>query len=240
MNLSIVIPAYNEAKKIAQDITSAADFLQTNNIAGKIIVVDDGSIDNTAAIAQKTVIPTQISLEVIRLEQNRGKGCAVRTGMAKTDDEYVMFADSGCCIPYEESLRGLDMIREDICEIAHASRKMQGTHILRKQSLYRYFCSKVFHWFVVHDFRNLTQLTDTQCGFKIYKGDVARELYARCVTDGFMFDVEIIIRALKQGRRVKEFPVDWTCDRDSRLSPLRTSWHVLAELIRIKRTIAKE
>jgi len=240
MDLSIVIPAYNEAKKVAQDITSASQFLQTNELTGQIIVVDDGSSDNTTQIAEKTDVSPQVSLEVIRLDQNRGKGSAVRTGINHSEGQYVMFSDSGCCIPYEESLRGLDMIKKGECDIAHASRKMPGTHIHRKQSLYRRLCSKIFHWFLVHDFKSLTTLTDTQCGFKIYKGDIARALYVNCFTDGFMFDVEIIIRALKAGYRIKEFPVDWTCDRDSRLSPLRTSLHVLTELIKIKRTIAKE
>jgi dolichyl-phosphate beta-glucosyltransferase len=240
MYLSIVIPAYNEAKKIAQDITSAARFLQKNSLSGEIIIVDDGSRDNTNKAAENTPVPSPIALEVLRIDHNRGKGYAVRKGIKKSQGRYVMFADSGCCIPYEETLRGLDMIQKDICDIAHASRKMQGTHILKKQSLYRRLCSKLFHWFIVYDFRSLTTLTDTQCGFKIYKGDIARNLYNSCITDGFMFDVEIVIRAIKQGYRIKEFPVDWTCDRDSRLSPLRTSWHVLSELIRIKRTIARE
>ena len=240
MDLSIVIPAYNEARKIAEDITQAGRFLMSNELSGEIIVVDDGSKDNTAQAAQSAGGDSQVPVNVARLPQNSGKGASVRTGMLQSRGQYVMFADSGCCIPYDEALRGLEMIKAGQCDIAHASRKMQGTHILRKQSLYRRICSRIFHWFVVHDFRNLTPLTDTQCGFKIYKGDIARELYARCSTEGFMFDVEIIIRAMRSGYRIKEFPVDWTCDRDSRLSPLRMSFHVLSELIKIKRTIAKE
>jgi hypothetical protein len=85
-----------------------------------------------------------------------------------------------------------------------------------------------------------SEFTDTQCGFKIYKGDVARKLYSQCVTDGFMFDVEIIMRAQKQGYRIKEFPVEWTCDRDSRLSPRRSLWKVISELISIKRALTKK
>jgi hypothetical protein len=84
-----------------------------------------------------------------------------------------------------------------------------------------------------------SELSDTQCGFKIYKGDIGRKLYAECVTDGFMFDVEIIIRALKQGLRIKEFPIEWVCDLDSRLSLAKTPWPVLRELFRLKRILAK-
>jgi hypothetical protein len=85
-----------------------------------------------------------------------------------------------------------------------------------------------------------SELTDTQCGFKIYRGDVARDLYGQCITDGFMFDLEIIMRAQKRGCRIKEFPIEWTCDRDSRLSPTRSLWRVLQELITIKRMPAEE
>ena len=84
------------------------------------------------------------------------------------------------------------------------------------------------------------ELTDTQCGFKIYKGDIARHLYSECITDGFMFDIEIIIRAQKEGYRIKEFPINWSCDRDSRLSPTRSWWRVLSELMTIKQTMTKE
>jgi len=84
------------------------------------------------------------------------------------------------------------------------------------------------------------EFTDTQCGFKIYRGDTARRLYSQCISDGFMFDVEIIMRAKKQGYRIKEFPIEWTCDSDSRLSPTRSLWRILSELITIKRTLAKK
>jgi dolichyl-phosphate beta-glucosyltransferase len=84
------------------------------------------------------------------------------------------------------------------------------------------------------------EFTDTQCGFKIYKGDVARQLYGECATDGFAFEIEIIMRAQKKGYRIKEFPIDWTCDRDSRLSPTRSFWRILLELITIKQIMTKK
>ena len=84
------------------------------------------------------------------------------------------------------------------------------------------------------------ELTDTQCGFKMYRGDVARELYGQCITDGFMFDIEVILRAAKKGYRIAEFPVEWTCDIDSRLSVARTPWPVLSELRKIRRAMSEE
>ena len=242
MELSIVIPAYNESKKIAQDVKMAVAFLDDNDFTGQIIVVDDGSKDNTTEVANNAVDnpPAGIEIKVERYNHHHGKGYAVRKGIEQTSGEYVMFADSGSCVPYEDTLYGLELIKSGGCDIAHGSRKMLGCHIEKDQSLYRHICSKMFHWFVIHDMKIPAEFTDTQCGFKIYRGDVARHLYGECITDGFTFDIEIIMRAQKEGYRIKEFPVDWTCDRDSRLSPTRSSWRVLSELLTIRRVMAEK
>jgi len=242
MDLSIVIPAFEESSKIAADIRAALDFLAANGVEGEIIVVDDGSTDGTAETAEKagSEMPTTVALKVLRLPEHRGKGCAVRTGMIQTAGEYVMFADSGCCVPYGNALLGLEMLKSETCDIAHGSRKMLDSDIQKAQPIYRRICAAIFKWFVNRILTLPPELTDTQCGFKIYKGDIARRLYSRCISDGFMFDVEIILRAHKAGYRLKEFPVEWVCDLDSRLSLARTPWPVLSELIRIKRQLAKE
>ncbi len=241
MDISIVIPAYEESKKIARDIEAAAVFLKDNDFTGQIIVVDDGSKDNTAEAPKNAIAEPSpsIELKVERYNHHRGKGYAVRRGMGQTSGEYVMFADSGCCVPYEDTLRGLELIKSGACDIAHGSRKMRGCRIEKRQSLYRRICSKLFHWFVIHDMKIPAEFTDTQCGFKIYRGEVARHLYGECITDGFTFDIEIIMRAQQEDYRIKEFPIDWTCDPDSRLSPTRSSWGVLSELLRIRRVLAK-
>ena len=237
MDISIVIPAFEESNKIASDVKAAAEFLDDNHFTGQIIVVDDGSKDNTAQAAKDVEISPRVQLNVIRYEQHRGKGYAVRQGIKQSSGEYVMFADSGCCVPYKDILRGLDLLKSGECDIAHGSRKIRGCHIEKAQSLYRRICSKLFHWFVIHYMKIPIELTDTQCGFKIYRGEVARDLYGQCITDGFAFDIEIIIRAQKQGYRIKEFPIDWTGDPDSRLSPTRSSWRILSELLTIRRII---
>ena len=238
MEISIVIPAFEESRKIGGDIQAAAQFLESNRLSGEIIVVDDGSKDQTSKAARNvTDLPAGISVRIIRCNEHKGKGYAVRAGVAETSGQYVMFADSGGCVPYGNALRGLSMLKSGACDTAHGSRKLQESQIKRPQSWYRQVCGKVFHRFVVCRMKIPPELTDTQCGFKIYRGDVARQLYGACATNGFMFDVEIIMRALKQGYRIKEFPIEWTCDRDSRLSPTRSLWRVLVELITIKKTL---
>lgn len=241
IDLSIVIPAFEESSKIGRDIEEAASFLAGNKLAGEIIVVDDGSGDETAEIA-KAAVPRQtgVDLKVIRYDEHRGKGYAVRRGIKESHGKFVMFADSGSCVPYASVLQGLEMLKEDRCDAAYGSRKMRQSHIQRPQNWYRRMCSAGFHWFMIFYMKVPAELSDTQCGFKVYKGDVARSLYAKCATDGFMFDVEITMRAQKEGLRIKEFGVEWTCDRDSRLTPARSLWRILAELKAIKRMLAEE
>ena len=194
----------------------------------------------TAEAAGGVEVPSDVKVRVIRYEPHRGKGYAVRKGIENSSGEYVMFADSGSCVPYDDSLQGLDLLKYGSCDIAHGSRKMTGCNIEKGQSLYRRICSKIFHWIVILDMKIPAEFTDTQCGFKVYKGDVARHLYGECITDGFTFDIEIIMRAQREGYRIKEFPIDWTCDRDSRLSPTRSSWSVLTELLTIRRVMSKK
>lgn len=240
MDLSIVIPAYEESRKIATDIEAAAQFLRESGLTGQIIVVDDGSKDNTTEAARNVKVPENIELKVIRYQQHKGKGHAVRKGIEQTTGQFVMFADSGKCVPYKDALKGLELIKSGACDIAHGSRKTIESHINKPQNLYRRICSRLFHWFVVHSLKVPQELTDTQCGFKIYRGDAARYLYGQCVTDGFVFDIEIILRAVKEGYKIREFPIDWTCDPDTRLSPSRSLRKILAELRTIKRIISKE
>jgi len=238
MDISIVIPALNESTKIAFDVEMAAAFLEGNNFQGEIIVIDDGSTDGTSKVAKSVKVPPSITLKVIRNEQHCGKGYAVRAGIKETSGEYVMFADSGYCVPYGNVLLGLEMLKDGSCDIAHGSRKLIESDIQQGQPWRRQISSRLFKWLIKKLLQIPADLTDTQCGFKIYKGDVARELYSQCISDGFMFDIEIILRAQKQGYRIKEFPIEWTCDIDSRLKLMRTPWPVISELRAIKRALS--
>jgi len=235
MELTIVIPVFNEARKITRDILAADQFLLSEGLSGEIVVADDGSSDDTAQTARKTAQSIRSECIVEQLDCHRGKGCAVRRGILKSRGDFVVFADSGVCVPFDEINRGLDLILSGQCRIANGSRKMEKCHILKPQSPYRKICSRVFHWFLIHDIKKLGNLTDTQCGFKVYQGDIARELYAQSTIDGFMFDIEIILLALSRGYPIGEFAVDWTCDPDSRLKPAHEVIRVFHDLIKLKR-----
>jgi dolichyl-phosphate beta-glucosyltransferase len=240
MDLSIVIPAYREATKIRRDVEAAGDFLERAGLRGEIIVVDDGSPDATREDALDVPVPEGVERRVIRLEPRRGKGYAVRTGMTASRGKFAMFADVGLCVPLEYALHGMEMIRRGECDIAHGSRKLPDSIIIQPQGFYRRLCSRLFR-LIVRLFMGIPEeFSDTQCGFKVYRGDVARRLYGECISDGFMFDVEILLRALRHGYRVKEFPVEWRCDLDSRLRPARGAKETLAELAAIKKTLKQQ
>ena len=238
VDLSIVIPAYNEAHKIARDIEAAGSFLLAQKLSGEIIIADDGSSDGTAVTAKKISPPQGVEVKVLALE-HRGKGWAVREGMKVTCGDIAMFADSGVCIPYDNALPMIEAIRSAKCEIAHGSRKMKGSVIDRSQSLYRRVLSWGFRRAVLMYMSLPGHLTDTQCGFKAYRGDIARELYGQCRTDGFMFDLEILMRSAKKEYRVAEFPVHWACDPDSRLRPAKILGSTISELRAVKRLMAE-
>jgi dolichyl-phosphate beta-glucosyltransferase len=238
VELSIVIPAYNEAHKIARDVEAAGAFLLAHKISGEIIIADDGSSDGTVEAAKKMPPRGGVEVKALALE-HRGKGSAVREGMKATAGQIAMFADSGVCIPYDDALPMIEAIRAGKCEIAHGSRKMLGSVIDRSQTLYRRVLSWGFRRAVLLYMSLPGHLTDTQCGFKAYRGDVGRELYGQCRTDGFMFDLEILLRARKKGYRVAEFPVHWACDPDSRLRPSKILGSTISELRAVKRLMAE-
>jgi dolichyl-phosphate beta-glucosyltransferase len=232
LDISIVIPAFKEAAKIEHDIRSAAAFLREHGLCGEIIIVDDGSPDDTAARA-RSLCEEFLLLRVLRYDTNRGKGHALRFGIAQARGRNVLFADSGLCVPYEIASIGLIMLDLNMCDIAHGSRRMRGS-VKRAQPLYRRLGSSVFG-VLIHLFMGIPNyISDTQCGFKLYRREVAHELYAEAFTDGFMFDTEIILRALRKEMRILEFPVLWSNDSDTRYDPVRGTIRNLRELARIR------
>lgn len=229
MDLSIVIPVYNEAHKISGDIAAAQEFLRDNGLTGEIIIVDDGSTDQTMAMASQGT-----SVIVLGDGQHHGKGWAVRRGLLAAQSRIVMFSDSGVCTPFTCALTGIRMIDEDECDLAHGSRKMTGSIVDVPQPFHRRLSSWLIHHIFIGWLGIPSRLTDTQCGFKLYRGSVAASLYGPCRTEGFLFDVEIILRALRLGWRIKEFPIQWRADHDSRLSTSRHFADILRELWTLK------
>jgi dolichyl-phosphate beta-glucosyltransferase len=234
MKLSLIIPAYNEESKIERDILLIDGFLSLQKLSGEIIVVDDGSKDGTSKKASDLIGKILNPLIILSNERNYGKGYSIKRGILAAKSEFIAYCDAGATVPLANLLTGLNMLIADECDIAHGSRMLPNSVIKISQEKDRKISSAIIRCLTTKLLGVPNWLSDTQCGFKIYKADAAKQLFTRLNVDGFMFEVEIILRALKNGYHIKEFPVEWHCDRDSRITFLNTPWRVLYDIARIK------
>jgi dolichyl-phosphate beta-glucosyltransferase len=234
-DLSIIIPVWNEASKIALDLEDAESFFQQYQINGEILVVDDGSLDATVEIVRETARTIRYPVRIIPLGSHKGKGSAVRNGVLKSGGQLVLFIDSGSCIPYRDIYRGIQLIRDNKCDVAHASRYLPESRVIEPQNAFRRLISRIFRLLIQHYLHVPKILTDTQCGLKIYQGDLARILFNQSVIRGFLFDVEVLLLACHRGARICEFPVRWHCDCDTRLSLIRAMPQIIKEFTVIKK-----
>lgn len=232
-DLSIVIPAFNEEKKISLDIETVYNYFSENLISGELVIVDDGSTDKTKSVAEgfKEKYKT---LKVISYGGNKGKGYALKTGILEASGKYILFADSGVCVPYKCSKLGIKLLEEGF-DIALGSRRTKdnSAKIVVNQPLYRRVGSKIFYFLI--KILNLIPegILDTQCGFKLFKKDIAHKIYSECKIKGFMIDLEMLRRAHKQKFKIAAFPVEWSNDSDTRYKPLSGSIQNVLQIIKI-------
>jgi dolichyl-phosphate beta-glucosyltransferase len=203
------------------------EYFSNRNYTHEIIVVDDGSSDNTAEIVNSY---SEVSL--IRQEQNSGKGAAVRRGMLESRGEYRLFSDADLSTPVKETERLLNEIRNgyDICI---GSRAIKSELIRKHQPFYREFMGKTFNKIV--QMLVFKGISDTQCGFKCFSAVSAEAIFPLTKIDGFGFDVEILYLASKLGFNIKELPVEWYNDERSKVNPVTDSMRMLSEIIRIRK-----
>jgi dolichyl-phosphate beta-glucosyltransferase len=240
MDLSVIIPALNEAAKIGYDVSVAAEFIADSGMTGEVIVVDDGSTDGTHEVALTALVPRGVKRKVLRMGKNWGKGVAVKTGILAGSGDVVLYADSGSCIPYANALPSIWRIKAGGLDLALASRKLKESVICRRWPLKRRLLSWLFHWAAVIIGGLPRAITDSQCGFKVCRGEVARALFVGLETYGFLFELEIIARAIKRGYLVEEFPVEWSCDLDTRFRPGSQAFGIFKELLRVRSISKKE
>ncbi len=228
--LSVVIPAYNEAGRLPAALDRLLAYFRSRGEEFEVLVVDDGSRDCTAEEIEGRREP---ELRVLR-QAHQGKGAAVRQGVVATRGELVLLTDADLSIPIEE-IAGFEREIRNGCEIVCGSRGLPGSRALSKPPLFRKGLGETFNWIVRR--LGLSDFRDTQCGFKLIRGQVAREVFPRCRVSGFAFDVEFLVLAQELGHRAREVPVAWEHVHESRVHPLKDSARMLLELalIRLRR-----
>ena len=230
-DLSLVIPAYNEGCKISRDLEALTTYLGEVGLLYEVLVVDDGSVDSTAAVVSEFAGMGR-SVALLRNVRNRGKGYSVRKGVLAARGRYVGFLDAGLCVPPGEIGKALALLN-DGCDIALGSRGLPDSSILKRQPWYRVAGSKIFAQ-IVWKIMGLSAIKDTQCGFKFFRRKVAREIFSEMRTEGFMFDVELLRRALAKKLKIRQFPISWSNDPDTRFRLVSGSFRNILELVKIK------
>ncbi|HZC22681.1 MAG TPA: dolichyl-phosphate beta-glucosyltransferase [Candidatus Binatia bacterium] len=229
-SITIVIPAYNEAARLGRTLDRILDFIHQEAWGAEIIVVDDGSSDGTAEIAQ-TYARENPCVRLLSNPGNRGKGYSVRNGILHANGEFILFTDADLSSPIEEAPK-LFRALEDGCDIAIGSRWAQPELQTQRQSLTRQILGRVFNAFL-RLFLGL-KLNDTQCGFKALRQPAAKAIFPSQRIEGWGFDPEILYLAQKSGFTIAEVPVVWAHDDRTHIHPLADGAKMIADMIRIR------
>jgi len=232
MRLSLVIPAYNESAIIADTLRTVTARLAQFDPDYELILVDDGSTDDM----RERLRPFEDEhVRVLEYHPNRGKGCAVRTGMLAARGDYVFYTDADLAYGLEDIPLMLDKFSATGADLVVGSRKLNAEGY-RDYPPLRLITSKGFSF--------LTRLVggmdlDTQCGIKGFTGAAARAVFSQCTTDGFAFDFEVLLRATRMGLKIEQQAVKVVNHRDSKVNVLRDSMRMFRDMVRIRRQVGR-
>jgi glycosyltransferase involved in cell wall biosynthesis len=227
--LSIVVPAHNEQARLPVSLPRIREFLETQNFAWEVVVVDSGSTDRTAEVVRHLDVGRPW-LRLVQVERP-GKGLAVRTGMLAARGEYRFICDADLSMPIEEVTRFFPP-QGPAVDIAIASREAAGA-TRYDEPAFRHLVGRAFNLLV--RWIAIPQIQDTQCGFKCFRAEAAQDLFRVQRLDGWTFDVEVLYVALRRGYRVAEIPISWYHQPGSRVRVWRDSLTMFADLFRIRR-----
>ncbi|PKO16755.1 glycosyl transferase family 2 [candidate division BRC1 bacterium HGW-BRC1-1] len=206
-HLSVIIPAYNEEKRLGATLARMIAYLEAQPYTWELVVVDDGSSDSTAAVADAAGDGGRLAVRVLRNSPNRGKGFSIRRGMLEARGKYRLFSDADLSTPIEE-VEAFWSHFEKGAAVVIGSRALKESHLTVRQSPMREGAGRVFNscvrWMLVPG------IHDTQCGFKMFTAEAAEAVFPKQRMHGFSFDVEILMLARRAGFEVRELPVTWT------------------------------
>jgi len=224
--ISLILPAYNEEKLIDASLKKIFSYMKNKKHNFEVIIVDDGSKDNTV---KKIRAIKDKHLKVIAYSPNRGKGHAVKTGMLAAKGDLLLFLDVDLATPIEEIEKFIQITKN--YDVVIASRALKESNIKIHQPFYREFIGKTFNKMV--QLLAVWGIKDTQCGFKMFTRKAANIIFKRQRIHGWAFDVELLFIAKKHGLRIKEVPVTWINVADSRVNPIKSSFQMFCEIIKI-------
>jgi len=227
--LSIVIPAYNEAERISPTLDRVLEWLDEEGRSAEVVVVDDGSKDDTCGVVRARAASDD-RLRLVENGANRGKGYSVAHGVREARGAWILFSDADLSTPVEE-LNKLEAGRGD-APISIGSRALPDSDLKKRQPFYREMMGRSFNLLV--QTLVFPGIKDTQCGFKLFRADVAKVLFELRTIDGFAFDVEVLFLARKHGHAVAEIPVVWINDEASRVDPIRHSLKMFADIMKVR------
>ncbi|MCS7254242.1 MAG: glycosyltransferase family 2 protein [Armatimonadota bacterium] len=231
--LSIVIPAYNEERRLPQTISCIVEYVRRKQLSCEIVVVDDGSSDATSDVAISVAGSLSFTpLRVLRYQPNMGKGYAVNRGVLSSSGRFVLFTDADLSTPIEETEKLLQPLLNGYCDIAIASRALAGSELPVRQPLFRELMGRAFN--VVVQALLLPGIRDTQCGFKCFTRQAAQDVFIRQRTFDFAFDVEILYIARKLGYRIVELPVRWMHSPETKVKVFKHGFQMLLSVFQIR------
>lgn len=235
--ITVIIAAYNEENRICPSLLKISEYLCNNKLEHEIIVVDDGSSDGTSEVVG--ALASRIhNLKIISYPVNRGKGYALRQGVLASQGTFVLLTDADLSTPIEELEKLSKLVVENKCEIAIGSRALSLSEIIVEQPWLRQKMGKIFNGII--RVLVLDGVSDTQCGFKLFSGNIARQLFKDAQIDRFAYDVEILARAKKNGYEIAEVPIKWNNSFDSKVNPLFDSLQMLKDIFVIRKLLRAE
>jgi glycosyltransferase involved in cell wall biosynthesis len=229
--LSVVMPAYNEALRIGGSLDKVLQYLRTRNFSAELLVVDDGSSDDTPEILEEAAQRFS-AMRVLRNEPNRGKGYSVRRGALEARGDLVLFTDADLSAPIEEANKLIAALESERADTAVGSRALERRLIGVRQPLYREYSGRVFN-LLVRIFTGL-KIRDTQCGFKLFRRATTRRAFELQRVEGFGFDPELLFLIQWLGGKIVEVPVRWNDNPASKVRFLRDSTRMFFDVVTLR------